>query len=146
MVSPMTPAEKRVLKSLVAVAWADGKVEDPESGVLEGLLAGFGASDEEEAEILGWAKTPRSLDDVPLAELTNEDRELLLANAALLTEADGEQSESEKVVLRQLISLLGFSEEQAKPILDSAGDGALQLGTKPLEEIKAPPVPSTKKP
>jgi uncharacterized tellurite resistance protein B-like protein len=137
----MTPAEKRVLKSLVAVAWADGKVDGPESGVLEGLLAGFGASDEEETEILDWAKTARSLDDVPLAELNTEDRELLLANAALLTEADGEQSESEKEILQKLITLLGFTAEQAKPILESARDGALQLGTKPLEEIKGPPKP-----
>ncbi len=139
MVPPMTPAEMRVLKSLVAVAWADGKVEGSESSVLEGLLAGFGASDEEEAEILTWAKTPRTLDDVPLSELTTEDRELLLANAALLTEADGEQSEAEKEILDRLITMLGFTKEQAQPILDSATDGVMQLGSKPLDEIKQPP-------
>jgi tellurite resistance protein len=130
----------RVLKSLVAVAWADGKVEGSESSVLEGLLAGFGASDEEEASILTWAKTPRTLDDVPLNELTTEDRELLLANAALLTEADGEQSEAEKQILDRLIAMLGFTKEQAQPILDSATDGVMQLGSKPLDEIKPPPL------
>ena len=52
MVTLMTPSEKRVLMSLVAVAWADGKVEGSESRVLEGLLAGFGASGDERTEIL----------------------------------------------------------------------------------------------
>jgi tellurite resistance protein len=135
----MTPAEMRVLKSLVAVMWADGKVEGAESSVLEGLLAGFGASDEEEKEVLSWAKTSRTLDDVPLSELTAEDRELLLANAALLTLADGEQSASEKEVLQKLVKLLGFSDSKAQEIIDSSRDGAIQLGTKPLDELPKPP-------
>ena len=42
----MTPGEKNIVKSLVAVAWADGKVEKPEANVIEGLLAGFDASEE----------------------------------------------------------------------------------------------------
>lgn len=139
MVGAMTPAEMRVLKSLVAVMWADGKVEGSESSVLEGLIAGFGATDAEEAEVLDWAKTARSLDDVPLSELTQEDRELLLGNAALITVADGEQSSSEKEVLQRLVQLLGFSEAKAQEIIDSTRDGAIQLGTKPLEDVPRPP-------
>lgn len=135
----MTPAEMRVLKSLVAVMWADGKVEGSESSVLEGLLAGFGASDDEEKEILSWAKTSKTLDDVPLNELNAEDRELLLGNAALLSMADGEQSASEAEVLQKLVKLLGFNDAKAKEIIDSARDGALQLGTKPLEDLPKPP-------
>src|SRR5437762_8692786 len=99
----MTPGEKNVLKSLVAVAWADGKMADGESGVIEGLLCGFDASDDEEREILEFAKTRRTLEeDIPLSDLTTEDRELLLSNAALLTQADGDQSEVERGVLDRL--------------------------------------------
>src|SRR5690606_5729261 len=77
----MTPAERNIVKSLIAVAWADGQMEESEASVVEGLLVGFDASDEEEREMLQWAKTPRSLDkDIPLDELDEEDRELLLAN------------------------------------------------------------------
>ena len=138
----MTPAEMRVLKSLVAVMWADGKVEGAESSVLEGLLAGFGASDDEERDVLNWAKTPRSLDDVPLSELTAEDRDLLLGNAALLTMADGEQSESEAQVLQKLVAMLGFDDKRAHEIIESSRDGAIQLGTKPLDDLpKAPRLP-----
>ncbi|SRR5260221_14197743 len=131
----MTPGEKNVLKSLVAVAWADGQLADGESGVIQGLLAGFDASEDEEAEILEYAKTPRSMeDDIPLDELTQEDRELLLSNAALLTHVDGEQSEDEREVLDDLVELLGFTEEEAEEIVEATRDGVLNLGTKPLDD------------
>jgi len=130
----MTPSEKNIVKSLVAVAWADGKVAAPEAGVIEGMLCGFDASEDEERELLQYAKQKRTLsDDAPISELSREDRELLLANAALLTHADGEQSESELALLRKLIGLLGISDNDAKQILDSVQDGALTLSSKVLE-------------
>jgi len=130
----MTPGEKNIVKCLVAVAWADGKVAAPESGVIEGLLCGFDASEDEEREILDYAKHKRTLnDDAPLKELSQEERELLLANAALLTHADGEQSESETELLNKLVSLLGFDEESAGEILESVQDGALSLGSGALD-------------
>jgi uncharacterized tellurite resistance protein B-like protein len=57
----------------------------------------------------------------------------LLANAALLTHADGEQSDSELALLRKLIGLLEISDDDAKQILDSVQDGALTLSSKALE-------------
>jgi tellurite resistance protein len=118
----------------VAVAWADGKVAAPESGVIEGLLCGFDASEDEEREILDFAKHKRTLSaDAPLKDLTQEERELLLANAALLTHADGDQSASEKELLNKLVSLLEFDEESAGQILESVRDGALNLGSRALE-------------
>jgi tellurite resistance protein len=130
----MTPAEKNIVKSLVAVAWADGRLERGESGVIEGMLTGFDATSEEEAEILEYAKTRRTLEaDIPLGDLDDEDRELLLANAALLTHADGEQSDAEAALLSRLVALLGFDEAKANEILGSVSDGALQLGSRVLE-------------
>ncbi len=130
----MTPSEKNIVKCLVAVAWADGKLAAPEAGVIEGMLCGFDATDDEEREVLEYAKQRRTLaEDAPIAALGREDRELLLANAALLTHADGEQSESEQVLLAKLIDLLEFNAEDAKQILESAQDGALTLSSKALE-------------
>ena len=130
----MTPGEKNIVKCLVAVAWADGKVAAPESGVIEGLLCGFDASEDEEKELLDYAKHKRTLSaDAPLKDLTDEERELLLANAALLTHADGEQSDSEKQLLDKLVSLLGFDEDAAGQILESVQDGALSLGSRALD-------------
>ena len=130
----MTPSEKNIVKCLEAVAWADGKVAAPEAGVIEGMLCGFDASEDEEREILLYAKQKRTLtDDAPIKELSREDRELLLANAALLTHADGQQSESEQALLQKLIGLLEISDADAKQILDSVQDGALTLSSKVLE-------------
>lgn len=131
----MTPNELNIVKSLVVVAWADGTVEAPEASVIEGLLSAFDATEAEEREVLDFAKQRRSLvKDLPLSSLAEEDRELLLGNAALLTHADGEQSESERKVLDQLIELLGFSAERAQEIIESANDGALQLSSNLLSE------------
>ncbi|HMR05660.1 MAG TPA: TerB family tellurite resistance protein [Polyangiaceae bacterium] len=133
----MTPNEKCIVKSLVAVAWADGKVEEVEEHVIEGLLAGFDASEDEEKEILEYAKKKRTLAaDIPTADLTDEDKELLLANAALLAHADGEQSEGERELLIQLIKILELDDETASSILDSVKDGALQLGSNVLESVE----------
>jgi len=121
----MTPGEKNIVKALVALAWADGHLEGPESSVIEGLLCGFDASDEEEREILAYASEPRTLEaDVPLDTMSRDDRELLLSNAALLTHADGAQSESERALLARLTGMLGFSEEEASAIIASACKGA----------------------
>jgi uncharacterized membrane protein YebE (DUF533 family) len=130
----MTPTERNIVKSLIAVAWADGKMERPEAGVIEGLLSGFDATAEEEAELLEYARTPRTLDsDIPLDELSEEDRELLLANAALLTLADGEQSDAENTLLTALSRLLEFDRERAASIIESAADGMLNLSSRSLE-------------
>jgi uncharacterized tellurite resistance protein B-like protein len=130
----MTPSEKNIVRSLVAVAWADGQLASGESSVIEGLLTGFDATEAEEKEILEYARTPRTLEqDIPLAELTREDRELLLANAGLLTHADGDQSLEEVDVLVKLVELLGFSDEEAHEILAGADDGALQLSSRALK-------------
>ena len=135
MLCGMTPNEKNIVKSLVAVAWADGNVEQVESSVIEGLLCGFDASEAEEQEMLEYAREKRTLShDLPLAELEKEDREILLANAALLTHADGEQSPDEAELLDKLIHLLEFDPEEAQAILDSVKDGALNLSSRALED------------
>lgn len=129
----MTPAEKNIVKSLIAVAWADGKMEDAEASVVEGLLVGFDASDNETEELLAWARTRRSLDkDIPVQEMTDEDRELLLSNAALLTAADGRVTYTEKAALEQLVKVLGISADKAKEIIAGAADGALALSSRSL--------------
>lgn len=116
----MTPGEKNIVKSLVAVAWADGKVQELETGVIEGLLSGFDASDEEEQELLEYARKPRTLSaDIPLGALSREDRELVLSNAALIVHTDGVQTASERRLLTELSRLLGFSDAEARAILEA---------------------------
>lgn len=124
----MTSSEKTLLKSLVAVAWADGQIKEPEAGVLDALLWAFDANEDEATEIREYAKKKRTFkDDLPLGDLTPEDKRLLLAHAALLTHADGKQTGAEKKLLVELTKLLGFSEAEAQPILATAKDRAKKL-------------------
>ena len=123
----MTPTEKKIAKSLIAVAWVDGKVDDAEDDIVKAVLRGFDATESDTQELLAYAKIRRTLDDIPVKELHGEHRELLLGNAALLTRADGVQDSAETGLLERLGDLLGFSAEQAQAIVDSAKDGALRL-------------------
>ncbi len=115
----MTSKEKAIVQALIAVAWADGAVGGPEEGVVEGLLAGFDASDEEEAELLAWAKSPRTLGDVNITTLEQDDRELLLSNAALLVSADGTETNEERAVLDKLAGVLHLDADEAREIVRS---------------------------
>lgn len=127
----MTPNEAALVKCLVAVAWADGEVAEPEVGLIDGLLWAYDATSEEEAELREYAKTKRTLKQAPIpSDLGATEREAALANAALLTHADGEQSAPEKKVLAEFAKLLGFAIEEAKPIIQSARQRAQALASK----------------
>ena len=124
----MTPSEMNIFKSLIAVAWADDNLGAPEQSMLEGLFWAFEASEDEERQLKEFAELKRTLeDDVPLDELNSDDRELLLAHAALLTHADGAQTQPEKKALTALVKLLGFSNDEAKPIISEARQRAARL-------------------
>jgi tellurite resistance protein len=119
----MTPEERTIVRVLVAVAWVDGKMQDPEAGVVDGLLAGFDASTEEQAELTKWASSPRAVRDVDVAGLSAGDRETLFSNAVLLVFADGVADEREKAVLPELASFLGLDKVSAAGIVRSVLDG-----------------------
>jgi uncharacterized membrane protein YebE (DUF533 family) len=127
----MTPSEKNIVRSLVAVAWADGTVKEAESGMIDSLLWAFGASEEDEADIKEFAKKKRTIkDDVPLAELDQKDRELLLAHAALLTHADGKQTKAEEKLLKDLADHLEIAGPALKSIVEHARERAEKLASK----------------
>jgi uncharacterized tellurite resistance protein B-like protein len=127
----MTPSEKNIVKSLVAVAWADGTVKEPEAGMIDSLLWAFGASDEDESEIKEFAKKKRTIkEDVPLDALDAKDRELLLSHAALLTHADGKQTKAEEKLLKDLADHLGITGAALKPIVEHARERAEKLASK----------------
>ena len=127
----MTPSEKNIVKSLIAVAWADGSVKQPEQGLIDGLLWSFDASSEDESELREYARKKRTLDDdLPLAALDAEQRELLLAHAALLTHADGKQTKAEGKLLASLIEKLGIAGDDARRIVGTARERANKLAQK----------------
>jgi tellurite resistance protein len=116
----MEDQDKAILKSLVTVAWADGKVTSEESEVLEALLQAFEANPDETAEIRQYLKTPRTLDDIPLTELSSEDRRALLQHAVLITYIDGEQAAEERALLERLCERLRIPRDEATSLLAAA--------------------------
>jgi tellurite resistance protein len=116
----MHEQDKAILKSLVSVAWADGRMASEETEVLEALLQAFEATGEESEEIRAYAKMPRTLDDIPLTELSAEDRRTLLSHAVLLTFIDGEQATEERSLLAELCERLRIPAEEATGLLQAA--------------------------
>ncbi len=125
--------KKCSLKLLVALAWADGRVDKEEMEVVEALLDAYGADDGEVQEIRDWAGEKRSLDDVDISGMDMNDLTSVLQHAVLLTYIDGEQSETEIKLLKDFIAKLGMTMEEAEPILMAAEHFTKQL----LPELKS---------
>jgi tellurite resistance protein len=116
----MHEEDKAILKSLVSVAWADGRVTGEETDIIEALLQAFDATAEDTLEMRDYAKTRRTLADIPLTELSADDRRLLVQHAVLLTFIDGAQSPEEKNLLAQLCEKLRIPANEATSLLSAA--------------------------
>jgi len=123
----MEDHQEAMVKSLVAVAWADGRMDDEESEVIEALLSAFEIKGEDADTVREYAKTPRSLDDVPLTDLSAHDRRLLLQHAVIVTYIDGKQTDDEVKILGELVSKLKIPDDEAKALLETAGSRARRL-------------------
>jgi uncharacterized tellurite resistance protein B-like protein len=123
----LSPEKKTILQLLVALAWADGHVDEEEMDIVNALSDAFNTSKEESEEIAQWAKTKRSLDDVNIDNLEQSDKILALQYGVLLTYIDGEQSAGEKEMLNGLIKKFNMKDEEIKPVLDSANAFAKSL-------------------
>jgi tellurite resistance protein len=116
----MHEQNKAILKSLVSVAWADGTYGDEEKETIEALLAAFGASDDDAKELRDYAAEKKNIDDIPLTELSTDDRRVLLQHAVLLSFIDGEQHAAEKAHIDELCKKLRIPDEEAKELTTAA--------------------------
>ena len=123
----MEDYQEAMLKSLVAIAWADGRVEAEEQEVIEALLSAFEVSGKDAEVIREYAKTPRTMADVPVSDLSAADRRALIQHAVILTYIDGHQSDEEKAVLAELVKKVRVPEDEAQTILAAAEDRAKRL-------------------
>ncbi len=112
--------DKTIIKLLAAMAWADGRVDSEELRVVEAMIESFGVDDEVKDELITWAKTPRTLDDVDASTLSQDDAELVLHQAVLLSFVDGEQSDTEIALLNDLTAKLRMSDESAESVMKGA--------------------------
>lgn len=119
--------QEAMVKSLVAVAWADGRMDDEETEVIDALLSAFEIEGDDAESIRSFAAAPKKLEDVPLTDLSASDRRLLLQHAVILTYIDGDQSESERKVLGELVERLHIPEPEAKVLLEASEQRAKRL-------------------
>lgn len=120
----MHPENVAILKSLVSVAWADGKFEEPEKKLLVGLLEAFEATDADKKTIEEYAAQKRGLEDVPLEDLSPDDLRVLLHHAVLLTYIDGTQDGTEKEFVEKLARYVGIPDDEAAALIASAEERA----------------------
>ncbi|HEY3495942.1 MAG TPA: hypothetical protein VGK73_14690 [Polyangiaceae bacterium] len=130
----MHPQNLAIVKGLVSVAWADGRIAAEETEILDSLLDAFNATPTERREILLFAKQPRTLEDIPIHELSHDDRRVLLQHAVLVSFVDGEQHEKERKLLDELCETLRIPEVEARGILRAAEERARSL----LPTLSAP--------
>lgn len=113
-----------ILKGLVPIAWADGTYADQERQVIDALLEAFEALPDEAEAFRLYAETPRTIDDVPVTDLSYDDRRVLLQHAVFLSFADGDYSEQESTLVKQLANHLRVPDEEAKSIIEAASERA----------------------
>jgi uncharacterized membrane protein YebE (DUF533 family) len=109
-----------IVKSLVSVAWADGVFADEEKEMVEALIAAFEANEDEAKAIRAYAAEKKSLDDIPITDLSAEDRRVLVQHAVLLTFVDGEQHETEKKFIDDLCGKLRIPADESKTLIEAA--------------------------
>jgi uncharacterized membrane protein YebE (DUF533 family) len=123
----MHDENKAILQSLVSVAWADGVFAEKEREMMEALITSFEASETEAMEIRAYAAEKKTLDDIPLTELSSDDRRILLQHAVLLTFIDKEQHETEKQFLHDLCKKLRIPDDEARGLITEAEGRAKRL-------------------
>lgn len=116
----MHEQDMAILKSLVAVAWVDGHFASEEREHLDALISAFGATEAEAEAVRAYASTPKGLTDIPLTELSADDRRTLLNHAVVLTHIDGAQSDDEAKLVRDLWAHLRIPEAEASQIIAAA--------------------------
>ena len=109
-----------IVKGLVPVAWADGDFGEKEREAIGGLLAAYGASEDEKKALFDYAGEKRTLDDINLQDLSASDRRVLLRTAVFISIVDGEQSLEESTMLVELASRLRIPDEEAKVVMSEA--------------------------
>ena len=124
MGSTMNEQDFAVVKTLCAVAWADGEFADREREMLEGLLEAYNASPDDRAAIFAYASEKRSLEDIPLQDLSAQDRRVALNHAVLLSFVDGEQAEGELAFLQAMAAHLRIPAREAEQIIASGAERA----------------------
>ena len=110
------------LKNLIALAGADGNIDDSEMEVIKEAAKAAGFTDE---KLQDWLK--RGSDFVHVIPEREEDRETQLIQMLTLAIADGEFSADEYALCKTVAERLGFSKEELDMIIKLSFRGEMKL-------------------
>lgn len=110
----MTSQEEILLKSLIALIQADGKIAPEETGLLAEVLGRMELEPEEIAQAGRWITTPQEVDTKGLREAFSDPEERKLVTELLLEIAgvDSDIDDQEAAILNQLVG--AFSEDSSE--------------------------------
>lgn len=134
-----------VLGLLVAVAWADGHLEDAEKESVRGAASVLNLSKELRARLDALLEAPKKLDELLLDALSPKDKSFAFVAAAWMAGADSDIAEKERGLLDQLGGILGFPAERQKELetlardLDPPGKGPRDWSNELVKLFKAIP-------
>jgi tellurite resistance protein len=124
MLAAVHPQDLAIVKGLVSVAWADGRIAAEETEIIDSLLDAYAATPTERREIALYGRQPRTLADVPIHDLSHDDRRVLLQHAVLISFVDGAQDEKEKRLIDELCEVLRIPSVEARGIVRAAEERA----------------------
>jgi len=96
------------LAALVAMAWADGRLEDSEKAGVRGAASVFNLSKELRSRLDQVLENPVPIDQILYDAMSERDRSFLYVAAAWMSGVDEDVDESEEKMLDELASELGF--------------------------------------
>lgn len=114
------------LALLVAVAWADGRLEDSEKDGVRGAAQVLNLTKDSRDRLEKMLAEPVSLDGLRLATLTAREKAFAYVAASWMAHADGKLDDAEKALLARIGDGLGLSAEKQAEL------GPIALSLEPL--------------
>ena len=103
----LTPAERRnLLRFVCSFAWTDLKVTQQERDLVMRIAGMLRLDDAEARQVAGWLETPPPPEEVDPTQVPQAHRELFLAAAQKMVEADGAVVPAEREALQLFRDLL----------------------------------------
>jgi uncharacterized membrane protein YebE (DUF533 family) len=100
------------LAILVAIAWADGRIDEREKASVRGASQIFNLTKEQRAQIDGMLEKASTLDAVHVDRLKERDRDFAYVAAAWMCGVDEEVAGKEEGMLWRLSDLLSIDDER----------------------------------
>jgi tellurite resistance protein len=116
----MNPMTEKMIKTLITVAWADGRVADEEQQIIDTLIELNDLEPTDAQKIRTWAEKRRDLREIKFDGLEDIDKTMILQQAVFVTYVDGEQSDKELELLHDLSKRLGIEPERGADIIRTA--------------------------